>query len=47
MLQSTSTINVANGVVIGVAHDVLPVKWMELYPFRINQSKSLFYAAII
>ena len=31
----------ANGVVIDVANDVLPVWWMEIYPFRLNQSKSL------
>ena len=42
MLQSTSAVDVANDVV----NDVLPVKWMEVYPFRINQSKSLFHAAI-
>ena len=33
-------VNVANGVAIDVANDVLPW-WMEVYPFRFNQSKSV------
>ena len=37
-------INFANGVAIGVANDVLPVWWMEVYPFRFNQSKLLLHA---
>ena len=28
-------VNVANGVAIDIANDVLPVWWMEVYPFRI------------
>ena len=44
MLQSTSGVNVANGVAIDVANDVLPVWWMEVYPVRFNQSKSLLHA---
>ena len=39
-------VNVANGVVIDVANDVLPVWWLEVYPFRFNQSKSLLHAEI-
>ena len=29
-----------------VANDVIPVWWMEVYPFRFNQSKSLLQAGI-
>ena len=29
-----------------VANDVLLVWWMEVYPFRFNQSKSLLHAEI-
>ena len=47
MLHGTSAVNVANSVAIDVANDVLPVCWMEVYPFCINQSKSLFHAAIL
>ena len=36
----------ANGVAIDVANDVLPVWWMEVYPFSFNQSKSLLHAEI-
>ena len=32
---------VANGVAIDVANDILPVWWMEVYTFRVNQSESL------
>ena len=39
-------VNVANGVAIDVANTVLPVWSMEVYPFRLNQSKSLFHAKI-
>ena len=39
-------VNVANGVAIDVANDVLSLWWMEVYTFRINQSKSLLHAAI-
>ena len=46
MLQSTSAIMVADGVAINAANDVLPVYSIEKYPFRINQSKSLFNAAV-
>ena len=41
MLQSMSVVNVANGVAIDVAYDVLPVN-----PFRIDQSKLLFHELI-
>ena len=37
MLQSTSAVNVANGVAIDVANDVLPIYWMEVYPFRFDK----------
>ena len=46
MLQSTSAVKVANGVAIDVAYDVLPVWWMEVYPFHFNQSISLLHAEI-
>ena len=35
---------VANSVAIDVANDVLPVWWIEAYPFRGNKSKSLLHA---
>ena len=38
--------NVASSVAIDVANDVLPVWWMEVYPFRVNQSESLLHAKI-
>ena len=37
-------VNVANGVAIDVANDVLTVWWMKVYHFRFNQSESLLYA---
>ena len=37
---------VAKGVAIDVANDVLSVWWMEVYPFRLDQSKSLLHAEI-
>ena len=39
-------IHVANGVAIDVANDVHPVWWIEVYPFRVNQSESLLHAEI-
>ena len=39
-------VNVANSVAIDVANDVLSVKWMEVHPFRFNQSKSLSHSEI-
>ena len=39
-------VNVANGVAIDVANDVLPVWLMEVYPFRVNQSESLLHAEL-
>ena len=42
----TSKIDVANGLAINVANDVLPVWWMEVYPFRFSQSKSPLHAEI-
>ena len=45
-LKSQFDVNVANGFAIDVANDVLPVWWMEVYPFRFNQSKSLLHAEI-
>ena len=35
-------VNVANRVAIDVANDFLPVWWMEVYPFRIDQSKHCY-----
>ena len=32
-------VNVANGVAIDDANDVLPLWWMEAYAFRVNQLK--------
>ena len=39
-------VDVASGVAIDVANDVLLVCWMEVYPFQFNQSKSLLHAEI-
>ena len=39
-------VNFANGDAIDVANNVLPVKWIEVYPFRVNQSESLLHAGI-
>ena len=39
-------VNVANGVAIDIANDLLPVWWMEVYPFCLIQSKSLLHAEI-
>ena len=41
-------VNVAYGVdsCIDVANDELPVWWIEVYPFRIYQSKLLLHAEI-
>ena len=38
--------HVANGLAIDVANDLLQVWWMEVYLFRLNQSKSLLHAEI-
>ena len=37
-------VNIANGVAIDIANDILPFSWMEVYPFRVNQSESLLHA---
>ena len=39
-------INVANGISIDIANDVLPVLWMEVYHFCVYQSESLLHAEI-
>ena len=39
-------VDVAKGVAIDVDNDVLVVWWMEVYPFRFSQSKSLLHAEI-
>ena len=39
-------VNSTNDVAIDVANDILPVWWMEVYPFRVNQSESLLHAEI-
>ena len=36
----------ANDVAIDVAYNLLPVWWMEVYPFRVNQSKSLLHVKL-
>ena len=46
MLLNEFDVIVAYGVAIDVANDVLPVWWIEVYPFRFNQSKSLLHAEI-
>ena len=39
-------VDVANGAAIAVAYGVLPIWWMEVYPFRVSQSKPLLHAEI-
>ena len=39
-------VNVAKDVAIDVAENILPVWWMEVYPFRFNQSESLLHAEL-
>ena len=39
-------IDVAYSVAIDVANDVPLVRWMEVYPFRFHQSKTLLHAEI-
>ena len=39
-------VNFANDVATDVANDLLPVWWMEVYPFCFNQSESLLHAEI-
>ena len=39
-------VNVANGVAIDIANYLLPVWLMEVYPFRLNQSKFMCHAEI-
>ena len=39
-------VNVANGIAVDVANDVLMVWWKEVYPFRVNQSEELLHANI-
>ena len=39
-------IHFALNVAIDFANNVLPVWWIEVYPFRLNQSKSLLHAEI-
>ena len=46
MYEIQFDVNVANDVAIDVANDVLPVSWIEVYPFRVNQSESLLYAEL-
>ena len=42
MSQIAFDVNVANGVAIDIDNDVLSVWWMEVYPYRFNQWKSLY-----
>ena len=48
MFLNEFDVNVANGVAIDVANDVLPVWWIDVhvYPFCFNQSESLLHAEI-
>ena len=46
MPKNQFDINVAYRVAGDVASHVLPVWWMEVYPFRLNQSKSLLHVKI-
>ena len=46
MLKIQFDVNIANGVAIDVPIDVLLVWLMEVYLFRINQSKYLLHAEI-
>ena len=46
MSENQVDVNVANGVAIDVANDVLPVWWIEVYHFRVNQSESLLRVKI-
>ena len=46
MFKIQIDVNVANSFAIDVAKDVIPLWWMEVYPFRLNQSKSLLHAEI-
>ena len=39
-------VDVANDIAIDVVHGVLPVRWMEVYPFPFNQSKLLLHVEI-
>ena len=39
-------VNIAKGVAIVFANDLLPVWWREVYPLRFNQPKSLLHAEI-
>ena len=41
MCEIKFNVNTTNGVAIDVANDVLPVWWMEVYPFRVDESKSV------
>ena len=46
MSKSQFNVDVANGVAIDVAKDVVTVWWMEVYPFCFNQSKLLLHTEI-
>ena len=46
MSKTQLDVNVANGVAIDVANDVLTVWWTEVYPFGLSQSKSLLHTEI-
>ena len=46
MSEIQFNVNVANGAVIDVANDELPVWWMDVYPFCVNQSGSLLHSEI-
>ena len=39
-------VDVANIIAIDIADDILPVWWMEVYPFCFDQSESLLHTEI-
>ena len=39
-------VNVANGVAVDVAKEVLLFWWNDVYPYCVNQSESLLHAEI-
>ena len=38
MPKTQSDVNVANGGAINFAYDVTPIWYIDIYPFRLNQS---------
>ena len=42
MSEIQFNVNVANGVAIDFANDVLPVLWMEVYPCRVTNQNHCY-----